>query len=98
MTDAIHWQHTRCRIGKIKPKDEPGIVPFTDMCPDGWSILGKLYDDMVSGRVLGVAIAGCYTDRSFFSAYDVHGPAIANLMGSVAVLQDRLLTAVRNHN
>ncbi len=87
---AIHWQHTRCRIGKIKPRDDPNVLYFPPQAPGSWDLIGRLYEDLVDGRIAGMAVVGCYTDRSVFSGYDIGGASIHHLIGSIAILRSRL--------
>jgi len=87
---AWQWQHTRCRIAKVKPRYPEKVEQINPSGDDAWPILYHLYDALTEGYLQSVGVAVVYADRSIATAYTPGTGSIFTLNGALASLITRI--------
>lgn len=80
---AIHWQHTRCRIGRVWAKDRhPGIVDIGHADEKVWAVWSTLGDLLQANQVASACAFGTLHDGASFTMIGRGPENIATLIGS----------------
>lgn len=94
--EALHWQNTRCRIVNVTFRDPRGdnILTINHAFEDAWGIGKELFDSLLAGSVVSIALAMVRTDQSTVIGYSVGDGRSITLAGATGDLQRRILTDV----